>query len=237
MRKKMFTKRFLRDQDGGPFVEVAVLLPILFVFLLGSVDFLNAFIQWNQATKAVDVGARIAAVSDPVATGLTGTTNIATSPVNGTTVNIGDAMPAFTVTCTGNGSAGNCTCTGYCTGYGAYSEAAMSLIIFGRDGKGICGDETSYYFAGMCDIFPRIGCLSTSRACPSVPQVTVVYTQTGLGFAGRSAGPVPTISVSLTNLQFEYFFLEGFLKFTKLITMPPLTTTITGEALSSAAAN
>ena len=31
---------------------------------------MNALYQWNAAAKAVEIGARIAAVSDPVASGL-----------------------------------------------------------------------------------------------------------------------------------------------------------------------
>jgi Flp pilus assembly protein TadG len=54
MRETLFTMRILRDQDGGPFVEAAVMIPILLTFVLGSVDFMNAFVQWNQATKAVE---------------------------------------------------------------------------------------------------------------------------------------------------------------------------------------
>src|SRR5215467_2803997 len=126
MNKTSFAAAFMRDQDGGPFVEVAVLIPILLVFLLGSVDFLNAFIQWNRATKAVEAGARIAAVSDPVASGLTGTTNIATSAVSATVL-VGDPMPDFQVTCDGSLSTPACSCTrGTCTGMGTYSSAAMN---------------------------------------------------------------------------------------------------------------
>jgi Flp pilus assembly protein TadG len=221
MHKRLLAIRFLRDQDGGPFVEVAVLIPILFVFLLGSVDFLHAFIQWNQATKAVGVGARIAAVSDPVASGRN------TIPTNAlsSTVFTGATMPDFQVTCDGKTAA--CSCTrGTCTGMGTYSAAAMNLIVFGRDGKGKCGDSTSYYTTGMCDIYAPI---TTSN-------IKVVYTQTGLGFAGRAAGPVPTITVSIENLPFQFFFLGSLRRLVNL-TMPALTTTITGEALSSAAAN
>ena len=64
--------------------------------------------------------------------------------------------------------------------------------------------------------------------------IKVVYSQTGLGFAGRSAGPVPTITVSTENLQFQYFFLGGLMRLANM-TMPALSTTITGEGLSSAA--
>ena len=32
----------------------------------------------------------------------------------------------------------------------------MNAIVFGR-GSASCSDATSFYYAGMCDIFPRIG--------------------------------------------------------------------------------
>lgn len=218
MRKTSLAMRFVRDQDGGPLVEAAILIPILFTFLLGSVDFLNAFNQWNQATKAVEVGARIAAVSDPVADGLI---TVPTQVLSSSVV-LGDSMPDFQVTC--DGATAKCTCTrGTCSGFGNYSAAAMNLIVFGRDGLGKCGDTTSYYTTGMCDIFPAI----------TASNVKVVYSQTGLGYAGRQAGPVPTITVSIENVPFQFFFLGGLLGFTN-VTMPPLTTTITGEGLSSA---
>ena len=48
------------DDKGSVLVEVSIMLPILLFFLLGSIDFLFAFYEWNAATKAVQVGARIA---------------------------------------------------------------------------------------------------------------------------------------------------------------------------------
>jgi Flp pilus assembly protein TadG len=214
--------RFIRDQDGGPLVEAAVLIPILFTFLLGSVDFLNAFRQWNAGTKAVEVGARLAAVSDPVVTGLTGTTNIATSAVSSSVV-LGAPMPVFQVTC--DGATGNCTCTGFCTGVGStVVAAAMNTIVYGR-GNTVCNTTSGYYNAGMCNFLPGI----------TGANVKVVYTQTGLGYAGRAAGPVPTITVSIENVPFQFFFLNDLLGFGNR-SMPGLATTITGEALSSAAA-
>ena len=70
MGKSMsFTRLFARDQDGSVLVEATVMIPILLVFLLGAVDFLFAFYQLERRDKAVEVGARIAAVSDPVADG------------------------------------------------------------------------------------------------------------------------------------------------------------------------
>jgi hypothetical protein len=64
--------------------------------------------------------------------------------------------------------------------------------------------------------------------------VTITYTQTGLGYAGRPGGPVPTITVSLQNLRFHFFFLDALLGFAEM-TMPAMTTTTTGEHLSSRA--
>jgi Flp pilus assembly protein TadG len=219
MQETPFIMRFLRDQDGGPLVEATVMIPILLTFLLGSVDFMNAFVQWNQATKAVEVGARIAAVSDPVASGLN---TIPTHALSSSTL-LGDTMPDFQVTC--DGGTQSCSCTrGTCTGMGTYSATAMNLIVYGRGGNGTCATVTSYYTAGMCNMFGSI----------TPAHVKVVYSQTGLGFAGRSAGPVPTITLSIENLQFQYFFLGGLMRLANM-TMPPLSTTITGEGLSSAA--
>jgi len=195
-------------------VEATIMMTIMFVFVLGSIDFLFAFYQWNAAAKAVQMGARIAAVSDPVAVGLN---NLSVVTVGAP----GSSMPYFEVRC--DGAAASCTCAGACTGVGGYNAAAMNAIVFGR-GSASCSDATSFYYAGMCDIFPRIG--------PA--NVVVVYTQTGLGFVGRPGGPVPTVTVALQNLPFEFFFLGALMRFNK-VPMPALTTSITAEDLSSGA--
>ncbi len=75
------------------------------------------------------------------------------------------------------------------------------------------------YTTGTRQIFPRIRVENGSPA--------------GLGFMGRPDGPVPTITVSLQNLPFEFSFLGSLLKFVN-VTMPPMTTSITGESMSSA---
>ena len=103
---------------------------LIITFVLGSVDFLFAFYRWNTAGKAVQLGARIAAVSDPVATGLSG--------LSADVVCAGDPtlpcdMPSFTVTCPGNAT--SCTCTGFCTGIGAspaLDQNALNTIVYGR---------------------------------------------------------------------------------------------------------
>jgi Flp pilus assembly pilin Flp len=218
-----FIAQLARDEDGGPLVEVAIILPILILFLFGGVDFMNALYQWNAAAKAVEIGARIAAVSDPIASGLSSIADDALS----SGLASGSPMPDFTVECDGGASA--CACTsGACDGMGSYSTEAMGLIVYGRAGNSNCTPPASQYFAGMCNLHAAIA-----------PQyVTVVYKQTGLGYAGRSLGPVPTITVSLnaasskTKLPFRFFFLSF-----ATLNIPQVTTTITGEALSASAAD
>jgi hypothetical protein len=92
--------------------------------------------------------------------------------------------------------------------------------VFGR-GSTACGDATSYYATGMCDVLPSV----------TADNVVIVYRQTGLGYAGRPGGPVPTISVSLQNMQFKFFFISALLGVNFAI--PPMTTTITAEDLCS----
>jgi hypothetical protein len=206
-----------RDETGAVLVEVTILLPIVIGILCGSIDFLYAFYQWNAAAKAVQVGARIAAVSDPVAAGLNDLSN---QVVLSGSVATRSPMPTFTMTCDGRTQA--CSCSGNCPGISAnaYNAAAMNRIIFGR-GSASCTDATSYYSIGMCDILSSI----------TAANVRIVYTQTGLGYAGRPGGPVPTITVSLQDLQFQLFFLSYLLG--RSIPIPAMTTTITAEDLCS----
>ena len=218
-----FFAELARDEDGGPLVEVAVILPVLILFLFGGIDFMNALYQWNAAAKAVEIGARIAAVSDPIASDLTSIADDALS----SGLASGSPMPEFTVECDGGTAA--CACTsGACDGMGSYSAEAMGLMVYGRAGNSNCTPPASQYFAGMCNLHPSIA-----------PQyVTVVYKQTGLGYAGRSLGPVPTITVLLNaatskaKLPFKFFFLPF-----ATINIPQVTTTITGEALLASAVN
>lgn len=200
------------EESGAVFAEFAILLPLVVTIVCGSIDFLYAFYQWNAAAKAVEVGARIAAVSDPVAIDLNNLSNQAV--LSGLIP--GAALPSFTVICKEE----ICSCTGTCTGVtgNSFNTAAMNRIVFGR-GSASCGDATSYYATGMCDVLSSI----------TADNVVIMYSQTGLGYAGRPGGPVPTITVSLQNMHFQFFFLSALLGVN--IAMPAMTTTITAEDL------
>ena len=211
----MLLLRVAHDDKAAVLVEATIMMIIIFVFVLGSIDFLLAFYQWNAATKAVQLGARIAAVSDPVALGLDALSN---AVVDGY-IPPGGVMPAFVVTCDGETRA--CTCNGACLSVNGYNAAAMDTIVFGR-GSSSCSDAANFYEAGMCDIFHRI----------KPANLIITYAQTGLGFAGRPGGPVPTITVAIKNLSFQFLFLNALRGFRDL-PIPALTSSITAEDLSS----
>jgi hypothetical protein len=197
----------VRDRRGASMVEFAIIAFLLFVLTGGLVDFALGFYQWNSASKALQQGARLAAVSDPVDATLAGWDGL---DVSGTVP--GGEFPAFTRVCSGASQ----SCSG-----GTYSVTAMNTLVYGR-GQNTCGVVGADRTPAMCDIFGRI----------TPANVIVTYQQTGLGFAGRPGGPVPTITVEITNLTFEFAFLNGLMGFAP-ITMPAMKTTATGEDLTT----
>src|SRR5262249_25192078 len=208
-----------RDQRGAVMIEATIAMTIVFVLVLGAIDVFLLFYQWNAAAKAVEVGARLAAVSDPVAAGLN---RLSRSVVNAS-VPPGAAMPDFTVTCDGRTATCTCNNASICRGVTAYDRAAMNTIVYGR-GSSSCSDSKSAETTGMCDIFSRI----------TPANVVIVYTQTGHGYAGRPSGPLPTIKISLQNLPFQFYFLGGLMGFRDL-QIPASTVSVTAEDMSSQA--
>ena len=196
------------DRSGATMVEFAVGVFLFLVFTSGLVEFTLAFWQWNAAAKALQVGARLASVSNPVSSDLSTMTGMEGGAAPG------GKMPYFKRVCSGASQS--------CSDGGTYSAAAMSTIVRGRDGT--CGTLGPDGYPGMCDIFSRI----------TPANVRITYTHTGLGFAGRPGGPVPTITLELTGLTYSFVFLNALLRFPP-ITIPAMRTTITGEDLSTAA--
>jgi hypothetical protein len=202
-----------RDQSGTTTIEFTIVALLFLLLTFGLVEFGNMFWQYNSAAKAAQLGARLAAVSNPVWSGLVSLEDTGTP---------GAAWETdYVVTCDGKGE--DCTDLGE----GEYDNEAMDCLVFGRsetappcdtecDPAGIDAGD-----AGMCDRFSRI----------TADNVIVTYSHTGLGFAGRPGGPVPTVTVRLTGLQFEFLALGDLLGL-EPITMPPFTVTMTGEDLS-----
>jgi len=204
--------RLARDQSGTTMIEFSIVMVLFFMLTFGLVEFGYLLFQWNSASKAAQLGARIAAVSDPVWQQLPTVTDSGT-PGGSWTQN-------YNVTCGGP----TASCTGSAPVAMTYLAANMQRLIFGRGGDTTCGTVPTGQGPGMCDIFGRI----------TPANVLVNYRNTGLGFAGRPGGPVPTITVTLTGLTFQFFALGALLNFGDL-PMPEFKVTMTGEDLSAAA--
>jgi Flp pilus assembly protein TadG len=203
-------KRLREDTSGAAFLEFTVFATVFFGILFGIIEITLAFYQWNAGTKAVQLGARLAAVSDPVSSELA----VATWDVDGYDPGDFVAMAdGYTIECSGAGA-------GSCTGSGVYNAAAMNTLVYGR-GDAACGQAKTSEYAGMCDLFWRV----------TPENVRVIYTYTGLGYAGRPGGPVPSIRVELVDIPFQFYFLSALLG-DETIDIPGLSSTISGEDLT-----
>jgi Flp pilus assembly protein TadG len=200
-------RAFLRETAGAALIEFTIVGFALLLLTGGIIDFGVALFQWNAATKALQQGVRLASVSDPISSDLKTMTGMEGGAA------AGDPFPAFTRVCSGMSAS--------CSNGGTYSSAAMQSLVYGR-GEAACGTVASGQLAGMCDVFWRI----------TPANVAVTYQHTGLGFAGRPGGPVPTITLQLTGLTFSLPFLNGLLG-PGPITMPAMRTSATGEDLST----
>ncbi|ANT50036.1 TadE/TadG family type IV pilus assembly protein [Mesorhizobium amorphae] len=208
-------RRFTKSEDGGATVEMAIVSTLLFTLTLGFVDFGYALYQWNAATKAVQLGARLASISDPVATALT-TAAPTTTP--GAPV-VAAAYGPFVCRYTAG--------TGACSNSGVFNAANFSRIFRGdtaNTNDDACPALAADQRPGMCHFFSGL----------RRDNVVITYSATGLGYQTRQDGPVPTITVNLQNVTFQFFFLGGLLGYGNL-PMPSMLSTVTGEDLKSTA--
>lgn len=218
-------RRLWNDTRGAVLLEFTMFAMFFFTLLFGIVEFTFAFYQWNAATKAVQLGARLAAVSDPVAAGLRQPWNVAGYNPGADSVSLADGYSCTCTAADGCTSGDGRTCpaadpvpTG-CTA--TYCAGALDTLVYGR-GNGTTCDGTPPNI-GMCNMLWRI----------TPNNVRVTYEYTGLGYSGRPDGPVPTIRVELINIPFQFLFLAGLMGFDE-ITMPPLASTVTGEDMTAA---
>jgi hypothetical protein len=218
-------KQFLADDNATTMVEHAATMLTFFLILFGIIEFSFLYFQWNAATKAMQFGARQAAVSEPIPTAFRELSGV------GGTVFAGDDMPPFDITCQGTNASGSAvTCTGTIT---AATPSALQALVYGRD-------HSSGAVRSACDFAPKdtpakrrsIGmCNFLFGNRLQANNIEVRYQYTGLGYAGRPGGPVPTITVSLRNMTYQFVFLNGLMGFAPL-NMPNFATTVTGEDLN-----
>lgn len=112
------------DRRGATAAEFALVLPLLLLFILGMLDAGRYLWEINKLEKATQMGARLAVVTTPVSTGLSGM-----DYVNSGGLTQGDIIPASAlspVIC----SRTACTCTPNCpTNYQVTDPAAFDRIV------------------------------------------------------------------------------------------------------------
>jgi len=113
----MVLRRFHKNDAGMASVEFALLSGFLIAVTLAALELGYGYMQYNQVQQAARTGARLAAVSDPVASDMRNMTGLGSAGA-------GDPMPAYTRICSGS----NQRCSG-----GTYDGAAMAALIFGPD--------------------------------------------------------------------------------------------------------
>lgn len=199
----------VRDTRGASAAEFALVLPLFLLLLLGMIDAGRFLWEFNEAKKAAQYGARIAAVVDPVE-GAIASESFIGKVVSGTTITQGDVIPAGAmgaIVCQTPDTIANVTCTGNAptlTSASAPDSAAFQEI-----------------FERMDVIYPQLE--------PS--NIVVTYEASGLGYAGNPYGPdvAPLITVGLRDVQFRP---TSFLLLAA-VTLPAVESTLTSEDLSS----
>lgn len=208
-------RRLLQDRSGSSAAEFAIVLPLLLIFLFGIIDAGRWLWTYNRAEKATQMGARMAAVTDPISPG------IASSYLGVGGLTQGDVIPASAfgkVTCTGTGSGSSvtasCTCTTTpCPTLGTANSTAFQTVL-----------------TRMRKFYPEL----------AASNVAVVYSTSGLGYAGdpNEHDLSPLVSVVIgptpaTRVQFRP--ITAFL--IAQLNMPKFTATLTGEDLTGAQSN
>jgi Flp pilus assembly protein TadG len=196
--------RLLRCTRAGSAAEFALVLPLLLIFIFGTIDVGRFMWEINQAEKATQVGARMAIVTTPVSPGLV-EADFASS-----TLPAGALIPASAlgqVKCT----ATSCVCTGTCpTMTSTVNSTAFSAIV-----------------ARMAQIKPDI-----AAANVEISYRGSGFGYAGTAAAGPGGGSVtetmeisPLVTVALTGVQFTPITSLLFAS----ITLPSFTTTMTAE--------
>ncbi|WOS65171.1 TadE/TadG family type IV pilus assembly protein [Sinorhizobium fredii] len=203
MVTSQFFKPFRQDESGVALTEALITFPIVMLMFATFIEFGYAMSQWNQTVKALQYGARLAAVSDPLTSDFDEVfPTEADDPLNN-----GDATPNdATISSTCGPDLENCS-------------DELSRIVLGSDGAcGTAGDPRP----GVCDINWRI----------RPENLVVTYQRSGLGYWGRPEGPVLTMRLEVRDVTLELLFLGPLLGLDE-IAVPAHPVTITTEDLQT----
>jgi TadE-like protein len=192
----MSGKTFWKDRKGTALVEGLLVFPLVLLAFASLIEFGFAVYQWNQTAKALQLGARLLAVSAPLAVDMTPLVSDYPSEE-------GAAPPdtAVAVSC----GAGTTACT----------ATEINRLIFGTDN--ICNPNFGATKPGMCDFNGRIQpanvLITYARSGlgyvgrPGGPVVTITLELRGLTFdffflgalLGLDSFEIPAFPVTITG--------------------------------------
>ncbi|MCW0000972.1 pilus assembly protein [Pararhizobium sp. YC-54] len=198
---------FWRDDRGVSLTEGLITFPLVLLVFAAFVEFGYAMSQWNQTVKALQYGARLAAVSDPLVDMDDFTDTFPTDADD--PLNNGDAAP--------NDATISLSCSG-----SACDVASLNRIAYGSSEADDCPVLAAGAHAGMCHINPRI----------KAANIAVTYQRSGLGYWGRPDGPVLTMRLEVQNITFDLPVLGGLLGLDDVV-IPAHPVTITTEDLKT----
>lgn len=205
---------FIEQEDGLSMVEGLIVFPLVLLMFAAFFEFGFAVHQWNQTAKALQLGARLLAVSNPLIQpkekGNSGKFTTFETIFTDDLKNIdpGEPVLADIISASCGVDADPC------------SPVEVNRLIYGSDNQ--CNIAFGNSLPGMCDFNNRIG----------VENIRVTYYRAGLGFVDRPGGPVVTVSVQIPNLTFNLPLVGALLGLDDL-KIPSHAVTVTGEDLSS----
>lgn len=135
MVKWRHIRAFRHNEEGTSLLEALLVFPILLMVFAALIEFGFAVFQWNQAVKAVQLGARLAAVSDPLPVDMSAL-RADYPPEEG-----GPTPPGPVVVECGAGAS-------------ACDSARLNRLVFGSDET--CDPNYGTSLPGMCDFNPQI---------------------------------------------------------------------------------
>lgn len=202
----MSLSAFIKDRKGSVAVEFAMLFVVLFVMTMGIIEIGRALYEWNRAEKALQLAARYAVVSDPVATDLR----------------------TFSGKTAGNNFGDSCrdTATGAIQSYCQYGP-----IICTSGGCSSYGFSATAFDA----IFQKVQAVLPSIT-PANLIVEYRATELAfVGRPGGRSGEfnlVPAVTVRLQNIAYGFLVLDDLFGVGPVV-MPKFATTLVGEDLST----
>lgn len=200
---KRLLNTFRRGEEGAVLVETMLTLPIVILMMVAIVEVGMAVFQWNLTVKALQVGARLAAVSDPIV----GPTAYGTLDDGFSTLVPGDPVPSGIVQVSCGADTTPCP------------AAALTRLMTGGDS---CGTTTPGGLNGICDVAAFI----------NPANIRITYYRAGLGYVGRPFGTVSNITLEIRNQFFDFLFLDQLIPIAGRIPIPSHPVSITSEDIS-----